>query len=586
MLAIQQRLAALGYLNGSADGDFGGQTLAAVQALQTAHGLAADDAITEKEIATLKEDIRIQASRAIAVAMTNAESPDVFADDGSTYDTGKFHSYTYITGIHAKVVKEGAWTETAPYTWHVEDIRLKMISAEDTYLDLTLDVTFTGTSYVLSGVTRTMGPLAALDAGDATQLSVDQLEPSESAPYLTVSPALLDVGSVLPAGIALEHDTARLVSVEVDHDGQNDNTTTLVYFGDYRYPEYIQTKRPEGDTDFELFPVDGRIYAEIGNGFGIAHWTSYLYNSDHTLARETFDYLSDGEMKPADISTYEYDSQGRRSGMDWAPARVIEGDQVKYSLHYAYTYNESGQFAKEERISYFTSHLVRTDEYQYSEQGEQIGSVSSIYDSETGKLESALVTNIYPLDVPVLNVRYCEEYTSDAMSGGPTATLYMTLNNPYGDKILEYSIQADKVNLTLNANGYLVKAVDNKGTEITFRYENQPSDSAQELEVTADTSIPAETQSTLEGVLATAIEPEPTPTPEPPAAPEPIATPEPTGAPVVHQTTYVLNTNTYKFHLQGCRSVKKMKESNTAYFTGTRDEVLQMGYIPCSICNP
>ena len=166
------------------------------------------------------------------------------------------------------------------------------------------------------------------------------------------------------------------------------------------------------------------------------------------------------------------------------------------------------------------------------------------------------------------------------MGGSPTATLYMTLNNPYGDKILEYSIQADKVNLTLNANGYLVKAVDNNGTEITFEYEDQPSDSAQELEVTADTSIPAETRNTLEGVLAAAVEPEPT------ATPESIITPTPTEAPVVHQTTYVLNTNTYKFHFDGCSAVKKMKEANKAYYTGTRDEVLQMGYTPCGICNP
>ena len=227
----------------------------------------------------------------------------------------------------------------------------------------------------------------------------------------------------------------------------------------------------------------------------------------------------------------------------------MEGEEVRYSLRYTYSYDDRGLLSREDRSSYITGLLARTDEYQYSEQGEQIGSIAKVFDSETGDLASVQVTNIHQFDVPVFDVRYCEEYTSDEMGGGPTATLYMTLNNPYGDKILEYSIQADKVNLTLNANGYLVKAVDNNGTEITFQYEEQPSDTAQELEVTADTSIPAETQSTLEGVLATAVEPEPTPTPEPTAAPEPTATPEPTEAPVVHQTTYVLNTNTYKFHL-------------------------------------
>ena len=35
---------------------------------------------------------------------------------------------------------------------------------------------------------------------------------------------------------------------------------------------------------------------------------------------------------------------------------------------------------------------------------------------------------------------------------------------------------------------------------------------------------------------------------------------------------YVLNTSTKKFHYPSCRSVKQMKEKNTVYFTGTRDE--------------
>lgn len=49
---------------------------------------------------------------------------------------------------------------------------------------------------------------------------------------------------------------------------------------------------------------------------------------------------------------------------------------------------------------------------------------------------------------------------------------------------------------------------------------------------------------------------------------------------------YVLNTNTKKFHYPSCRSVKQMKEKNTAYFTGTRDEVIAKGYDPCGNCHP
>ena len=49
---------------------------------------------------------------------------------------------------------------------------------------------------------------------------------------------------------------------------------------------------------------------------------------------------------------------------------------------------------------------------------------------------------------------------------------------------------------------------------------------------------------------------------------------------------YVLNTNTKKFHYPHCSSTSQMKESNKDYFTGTRDEVISMGYEPCGRCNP
>lgn len=55
---------------------------------------------------------------------------------------------------------------------------------------------------------------------------------------------------------------------------------------------------------------------------------------------------------------------------------------------------------------------------------------------------------------------------------------------------------------------------------------------------------------------------------------------------VAPQSTYVLNTNTGKFHYPSCSSVDDMKDSNKAYHTGTRDEVIGMGYSPCGRCNP
>ncbi len=51
-------------------------------------------------------------------------------------------------------------------------------------------------------------------------------------------------------------------------------------------------------------------------------------------------------------------------------------------------------------------------------------------------------------------------------------------------------------------------------------------------------------------------------------------------------TDYVLNTNTHKFHYPSCSSVDQMSEKNKQYFTGTRDEIIAMGYDPCKRCKP
>lgn len=52
------------------------------------------------------------------------------------------------------------------------------------------------------------------------------------------------------------------------------------------------------------------------------------------------------------------------------------------------------------------------------------------------------------------------------------------------------------------------------------------------------------------------------------------------------EVTYILNTNSHKFHDPSCSSVDQMSDSNKEEFTGTRDEVIAMGYEPCGRCNP
>lgn len=45
-------------------------------------------------------------------------------------------------------------------------------------------------------------------------------------------------------------------------------------------------------------------------------------------------------------------------------------------------------------------------------------------------------------------------------------------------------------------------------------------------------------------------------------------------------------TFTHKFHFPSCSSVNQMKDKNKSYYTGTRDDVIAMGYDPCKHCNP
>ena len=49
---------------------------------------------------------------------------------------------------------------------------------------------------------------------------------------------------------------------------------------------------------------------------------------------------------------------------------------------------------------------------------------------------------------------------------------------------------------------------------------------------------------------------------------------------------YVLNIGTKRFHETSCPSVYEMKPENRQAYTGSRDELLAMGYQPCGRCKP
>ena len=94
----------------------------------------------------------------------------------------------------------------------------------------------------------------------------------------------------------------------------------------------------------------------------------------------------------------------------------------------------------------------------------------------------------------------------------------------------------------------------------------------------------AEGSGTYQSTAAPAAVETPAPQPETDTAVQ--ITPESSAPQESQGITYVLNTNTMKFHYPTCSSVDDMKEKNKQIYTGSRDEVINMGYVPCKRCNP
>lgn len=52
------------------------------------------------------------------------------------------------------------------------------------------------------------------------------------------------------------------------------------------------------------------------------------------------------------------------------------------------------------------------------------------------------------------------------------------------------------------------------------------------------------------------------------------------------EPSYILNTNTHKFHCPDCESVKDISPGNRGDFYGEREELIARGYSPCGRCHP
>jgi len=53
-----------------------------------------------------------------------------------------------------------------------------------------------------------------------------------------------------------------------------------------------------------------------------------------------------------------------------------------------------------------------------------------------------------------------------------------------------------------------------------------------------------------------------------------------------NMVTYVLNINTDKFHSLSCKSVGQIKETNRVDYSGSREQLIMLGFEPCGNCHP
>ncbi|MEI3018794.1 hypothetical protein [Ruminococcus sp.] len=102
----------------------------------------------------------------------------------------------------------------------------------------------------------------------------------------------------------------------------------------------------------------------------------------------------------------------------------------------------------------------------------------------------------------------------------------------------------------------------------------------------ATTSTTTTTTTTTKATTTTAETTTVAPTEAPTDPPAPVQEEVPAEQPAANTFTYVINTNSGKFHYPNCSSAKKISDENRSEYTGTRDELIAQGYDPCERCNP
>lgn len=194
------------------------------------------------------------AKRAVVVAMTNGSAIDVFKSDGFSYDTSKFHKYSDISGFYLEIEENGTWSAIDESTWRVENMKLNLTKEnKGSMIKVSADVKYDGKNYIIANGQKINANEKYIDSSDTSKISIEDLNPTESTPYLTVSKDLI-ADDRRNTGNSNELDEATIITSA---------KSTFEKYGKSKYPYGFKC---HWIVDFIACEVryDGSCYIKVG----------------------------------------------------------------------------------------------------------------------------------------------------------------------------------------------------------------------------------------------------------------------------------------------------------------------------------
>ncbi len=356
---------------------------------------------------------------------------------------------------------------------------------------------------------------------------------------------------------------------------------------------------------FGLFGCSTDIDSSTSSTEAVQESSSTLAESQNTTAEptaETDDAETVGTTEASDPAP-ETETQAETAEPSETEEQAVETvSQTSFDLAQVPSYTDSPYAVVNDNVPFFTDADLTTESYEYYSDLDSLGrcgvAIANIGQDimpteERGSIGSVKPTGWQTVKYDIVDGNYLYNrchligYQLSGENANEknliTGTRYLNVDGmlPFENMVADYVEETNNHVLyrvtpifegdNLVASGVLMEAmsVEDNGEGILFNvycYNVQPSvgidyatgDSWLEGSDATETSETVTSSETVETVT------------------ESVST----------GTTYILNTNTMKFHYPDCSSVSRMSESNKQEYTGGREDLIEQGYSPCGNCNP